>query len=131
MSFSWWRKSCLSVCGCFFCAGVGVACHFLVDHGLRLFTSIGLSPAVAGVTVLAASLFSLLSCSISSLSEINACRKSSSWFCSICLNFLARLFEIYHECPVAAHCFRLFIDFPNILRAEFMKNCCYKGPIPA
>jgi cation:H+ antiporter len=35
-------------------AGVGVACHFLVEHGLRLFTSLGLSPAVAGVTVLAA-----------------------------------------------------------------------------
>jgi cation:H+ antiporter len=35
-------------------AGVGVACHFLVDHGLRLFTTLGLSPAVAGVTVLAA-----------------------------------------------------------------------------
>ncbi len=35
-------------------AGVGVACHFLVDHGLRMFTSLGLSAAVAGVTVLAA-----------------------------------------------------------------------------
>jgi cation:H+ antiporter len=35
-------------------AGVGIACHFLVEHGLRLFTALGLSAAVAGVTVLAA-----------------------------------------------------------------------------
>jgi cation:H+ antiporter len=34
--------------------GVGIACHFLVEHGLRLFTTLGLSAAVAGVTVLAA-----------------------------------------------------------------------------
>jgi cation:H+ antiporter len=35
-------------------AGVGVACHFLVEHGLRLFTALGLSATVAGVTVMAA-----------------------------------------------------------------------------
>ncbi len=35
-------------------AGVGVACHFLVEHGLLIFTQLGLSPAVAGVTLLAA-----------------------------------------------------------------------------
>ena len=35
-------------------AGVGVACHFLVEHGLLLFTHLGFSAAVAGVTVLAA-----------------------------------------------------------------------------
>jgi cation:H+ antiporter len=34
--------------------GVGIACHFLVEHGLHLFTTLGLSAAVAGVTVLAA-----------------------------------------------------------------------------
>lgn len=34
--------------------GVGIACHYLVDHGLALFTHFGLSGAVAGVTVLAA-----------------------------------------------------------------------------
>ena len=35
-------------------AGVGVACHFLVEYGLELVKIIGFSPAVAGVTVLAA-----------------------------------------------------------------------------
>ncbi len=35
-------------------AGVGLACHFLVEHGLRLFHHLGLSAAIAGVTVLAA-----------------------------------------------------------------------------
>ena len=35
-------------------AGVGVACHFLVEYGLQLITDLGFSPAVAGVTVLAA-----------------------------------------------------------------------------
>ena len=35
-------------------AGVGVACHFLVNYGLQLTELLGFSPAVAGVTVLAA-----------------------------------------------------------------------------
>jgi cation:H+ antiporter len=34
--------------------GVGIACHFLVDSGLQLFVELGLTPAIAGVTVLAA-----------------------------------------------------------------------------
>jgi hypothetical protein len=82
----------------------------------------------SSVTVPAASLLSLISCSISSLRDIRVCRKVSSWFCSIYFNLLAWLSKIYHGYPEPARRSRPFIKFPkNYLGTVDKELCLEKG----
>jgi hypothetical protein len=76
----------------------------------------------SSATVPAASLFVLLTCSISPLWDINACRKASSWSCSIYVNLLAWLIKIYHEYPVAAHYSSPFMISPQNSRADILQD---------